>query len=191
MMRTALIAAVVLLTLAGCASTETPEPADDATEAEAGVEFVLSSPDLDEEGYLPSWAVGSAGSFCNGENRSPRLEWENAPEGTAGFAVTMTDPNYPVYTHWIVTGIPADDDALESAAGGLVENGVLGTSGEGEDTGGPGIYVGPCVVDNGYLYTVYALDEPVTGDADTTLIDFSGQITDHVLATAELEVKRH
>jgi len=186
-MRPTLLVAVLILGLSGCAPSEVSEPVD-GTGAESG--FVLSSPDLDDEGYLPEWAVGSAEPFCSGENRSPQLEWTGAPVGTAGFAVTMTDPNYAVYTHWLVTGISANETSLASTPDGLVENGVLGTSGEGAGTGGPGVYVGPCVVDNGYLYTVYALDEPIVGESTTTLIDFSGLITDHVLATAELEIKR-
>lgn len=187
-----LVILAVGLSLAACTSPAAPTPApavENGAEDPAGL--TLSSPDLDAEGYLPDWAIGAAGGFCSGENRSPRLEWSTAPDGTAGFAVTMTDPNYPSYTHWIVTGIPASDDALESTPGGLVANGVLGTSGEGESTGGPGIYVGPCVVDNGYLYTVYALDEALVGDSATTFTDFASLIDGHVLEQADLEVKRH
>lgn len=184
-----LVVVAVGLGLVACATPAAPQPTAEPDSATATL--TLTSPDLDAEGYLPDWAVGSAGQFCTGENRSPRLEWSTVPDGTAGFAVTMTDPNYPSYTHWIVTGIPADDLALESTPGGLVTNGVLGTSGEDAGTGGPGIYVGPCVEDNGYLYTVYALDEAFVGDSATTFDDFTGLIEGHVIETAELEAKRH
>ena len=186
-----LVILAVGLGLAACASPAVPTSPSTVENGEQDVAgLTLTSPDIDSDGYLPEWAVGAADGFCSGENRSPRLEWSTAPEGTAGFAVTMTDPNYPSYTHWIVTGIPASDDALESTPGGLVPNGVLGTSGEGEGTGGPGIYVGPCVEDNGYLYTVYALDEALVGDSSTTFTDFTSLIDGHVLEQAELEAKR-
>lgn len=177
----AVLAAVAVLGLAACAPTVEPAP-----EASAEVEFVLSSPDLDAEGYLPEWAVGNAEGFCDGENRSPQLDWTGAPDGTAAYAVTMTDPNFPSYVHWVVSDIPGDTESLASAPDGQVETGVVGRGG-----GGVGTYTGPCVVDNSYLYTVYALDEPVIGDSGTTLIDLSGLMADHVLATAELEIKRH
>jgi len=180
-MRLAVLAAVLLCALTGCASA-TPSP-------EAPAEFVLSSPDLDADGYLPEWAVGNAEGFCDGENRSPQLDWSGAPDGTKAFAITMTDPNYTPYIHWVVTGLGADVDSVASSPDGQIAGAVLGASGEG--AGAPGTYVGPCVVDNGYLYTVYALDEEIEGAADTTLLDFVDLTMDHVLATAELEIKRH
>lgn len=174
----ALIAAIMIALLTGCA----PEaPIGDPT----GADFALSSPDLDAEGRLPAWATNTAGSFCSGENRSPELRWSGAPQGTAGYALTMTDPANPSYVHWVLTGLPGDATGVPSAPGGATGIGVTGTSWRGA-----GYYAGVCLPDNPYRYTVYALDTEITGRTTTTLDALLEQLEGHVLATATLDVLR-
>jgi len=174
--------AVALLSACGTPAATTPTDAhtDDTST------LVLAAPELDADGYLPDSARGNVEQYCgDGENVSPLLEWTGVPQGTESFVLLMTDPNYPSYIHWVVTGIPAGATALPAAADGMVELGVVGTNSRGA-----GNYVGPCVADNGYLYTLYALDAEIVGDEATTLIGATGLMEGHVLAEASVEVMR-
>jgi len=67
-----------------------------------------------------------------GENKSPQLSCENAPEGTKRFAITMYDPDAPAgsrWWHWVVFDIPANMNELVTNAGNinlnLVPKGVI------------------------------------------------------------------
>jgi len=123
--------------------------------------FTLKSNDIG--GQATSKQVFN-GFGCTGENVSPELHWENVPEGTKSFAVTMFDIDAPTgsgFWHWVVFDIPAGTTSLPSNAGN-VEKGLMpkeaiqGTT----DFGKPG-YGGPCPpVGHGfhqYMITVYAL----------------------------------
>ncbi|MFI5151796.1 MAG: YbhB/YbcL family Raf kinase inhibitor-like protein [Chitinophagales bacterium] len=104
------------------------------------------------------------GFGCSGENISPELYWENVPEDTKSFALTMYDPNAPTgsgFWHWVVFDIPANTRELPSGAGninkGLAPPGCIQSM---TDFGQAG-YGGPCPpVGHGfheYLITLYAL----------------------------------
>ena len=54
--------------------------------------FTLSSTDL---GGQATKTEEFSGFGSEGENKSPQLSWENAPEGAKRFAITMYDPDAP------------------------------------------------------------------------------------------------
>lgn len=104
------------------------------------------------------------GFGCSGENISPQLAWENAPEGTKSFAVTMYDPDAPTgsgWWHWLVFDIPATATGLAANAGdvkaGLAPEGSI----QGVTDFGQAGYGGPCPPPghgfHTYIITVYAL----------------------------------
>ena len=105
------------------------------------------------------------GMGYTGENQSPQLSWENAPEGTKSFALTIYDPDAPTgsgFWHWVVFNIPANVKELKSGAGDLKKNLLpAGAIQCVTDYGVPGYggaapNVGPA---HRYIITVYALDK--------------------------------
>lgn len=123
--------------------------------------FTLKSEDL--SGQIQNQQVFN--SFgCSGGNKSPQLSWENAPEGTKSFAVTMYDPDAPTgsgWWHWVVFNINPSVNELKQNAGNpnekLLPKGAIQSV---TDFGSIG-YGGPCPpqgdTPHRYIFTVYAL----------------------------------
>ena len=183
--RIALIA-LCLVALTGCTAPAADAPVADQPADDPTTTLVLISPDIDAEGYVTAANTGDVAPYCDGENISPAFSWTGVPEGTESFTLLMTDPNYADYDHWVVTGIPGDTTSLAAAPAGAVEVGIVGTNSRG-----PGDFVGPCQPDNGYLFTLYALDSVIEGDATTTPAGALDLIEGHVLAEASIEASRH
>jgi len=124
--------------------------------------FILKSKDLG--GQVTSEQVFN-GFGCTGENISPQLSWQNAPEGTKSFAITIYDPDAPTgsgWWHWVVFNIPADIHQLKRGASntlnGLLPEGCIQSITDYGKTG----YGGPCPPEGDqahrYIITVYALN---------------------------------
>lgn len=132
-----------------------------------GQTFTLKSNDVG--GQATSNQVFS-GMGCTGGNMSPQLSWENVPEGTKSFAVTMYDPDAPTgsgFWHWVVFDIPATTKELKTNAGNPEKNHLpAGAIQSITDFGKPG-YGGPCPPEghgfHQYIVTVYALKSDKLG----------------------------
>jgi Raf kinase inhibitor-like YbhB/YbcL family protein len=125
--------------------------------------FELASPTVQNDATMPGPDVGNR-SECRGGNQSPPLIWDNAPAGTASYAVSMADLDAKVGVTWLwlMFNIPAKvttlaqnaagDGALRPAGAIQARNGFEGTS-----------YTGPCPhkgkLAHHYLITVWALKE--------------------------------
>jgi Raf kinase inhibitor-like YbhB/YbcL family protein len=140
--------------------------------------FTLKSKDIG--GQATSKQV-LKGFGCTGDNISPELFWENPPEGTKSFAVTMYDPDAPTgsgFWHWVVFDIPANSTELKSDAGNLSKNlAPAGCIQSATDLGQPG-YGGPCPPEghgiHEYIITVYALKVDKLGLDKTATPAFVG-----------------
>lgn len=184
--RAAAVAAVVVVPLlAGCsgpAGSAAPTAPVGSAAADRSGPLALTSPDLAADGTLPAWGAGRYSTTCDGDNRSPELVWQGGP-AAASYLLTLTDPAHPQYVHWVVTGIPGDAGGVARTDEGAVDVGVVGRSYRGD-----GLYAGPCVPGNTYVYTLYALDVELTGDSSTTLQDALARADGHVLDEATLDV---
>lgn len=86
--------------------------------------FKLTSSDIREGRQLDAKQVFQ-GFGCEGGNSSPALSWENPPEGTKSFALTVYDPDAPTgsgWWHWFAFNIPAEAASLP--AGTTAEKGL-------------------------------------------------------------------
>ncbi len=143
--------------------------------------FTLRSNDLAEG--QPKEKRFSFNSFGHdGDNVSPQLEWENAPEGTKSFAVTCFDPDAPTgcgFWHWQVINIPASTTSLEQGASGKLAAGL-----EMRNDYGFNGYGGACPPEghgmHRYQFTVWALPVEkleVPDDASCALVSFMLNMT--------------
>lgn len=157
--------------------------------------FQLASNTLEDGGRMAR-AQLFYGFGCSGENISPELHWQGAPQGTRSFAVVMHDPDAPTgsgWWHWVVFNIPADVTSLPEGAGdpksGLIPEAIQSRT----DFGSPG-YGGACPPeghgDHRYQFRVYALKvDQLKLDQATPAAMVAYQINANKLAEAQLEVK--
>lgn len=134
------------------------------------------------------------GINCTGENISPQLFWEDAPEKTKSFAVTIYDSKAPTLSgwwHWIIFNIPASVNELEEDAGNVSKSVAPQGSIQSKTDFGTYGYGGPCPPENDpahpYMVTVYALDIENLGldkDASPALISFN--LEQHAIEKASL-----
>ena len=129
---------------------------------------------------------------CEGDDVSPALSWQGAPEGTVSFALIVDDPDAPdpahprrtPYVHWVLCGIPATATALPEAVAeeDLPDGTILGVS-DWKRTR----YGGPCppIGRHRYFFKLYALDV-IPNLRAPTKSQLEKAMHGHILAQAEL-----
>lgn len=123
--------------------------------------FILTSPTFDHRADVPLRHT------CSGEDLSPALAWQGAPESTRSFALICLDPDAPhgTFFHWAVFDIPAGQMGLPE---GMARSASLkdGMRQAKNDFGRIG-YAGPCPPKgqgvHHYHFRLYALDIPNLG----------------------------
>ena len=109
----------------------------------------LTSKDFADKCNIPSEFT------CDGRNVSPHLAWENVPDKTKSFALSVTDPDAPggMWIHWLVYDISKELKEIE-------KNSPATGAKEVENDFGKKPYGGPCPPSgtHRYFFTVYALD---------------------------------
>lgn len=134
--------------------------------------FTLKSAELTSVMTNAQFANGFGG--CTGENKSPQLSWENPPEGTKSFAVTIYDRDANAgagFNHWLLVDIPATVTSLAQDAGNFsgakIPSGSIQTQTDAQVAG----YVGVCPPDgetHHYEITVYAVSDNTLGLSDAS-----------------------
>jgi Raf kinase inhibitor-like YbhB/YbcL family protein len=126
---------------------------------------------------------------ADGENLSPALRWDGAPEGTRELALIVDDPDAPrpePFVHWVIYKIPADAAGLpEGIPHGLKVATPAGAM-QGTNSFGNIGYDGPAPPPghgtHHYHFRLYALDQPLNLkgglDKQALLRDMSGHILD-------------
>lgn len=147
-------AALSLLVLAACASTQEHEGPPDA--------FRLTSPGVPDNARLPAKAAGNFAKNpnCTGQNVSPAVSWSNPPAKTRSYAILWDDQAGRTglgVVHAVVYGIPTSTTAfpegvLSGNANGFVPGkGTVGTH-----------WLGPCAPKGNapqhYVMTIIATD---------------------------------
>lgn len=137
--------------------------------------FILRSSDFEDDGKIPPKFT------CDGENISPQLSWENVPDGTKSFALSVVDIDAPggTFIHWLVYDIPGD--VREIKQGGLPAGAKQVRNDFGVEE-----YRGPCPPHgtHRYIFTLYALDvERLEGVNKNNLFKIIGE---HSIGKAEL-----
>jgi Raf kinase inhibitor-like YbhB/YbcL family protein len=158
-------------------------------------EFSVTSPQLEAGGRLTQDQLLN-GFGCEGKNISPALHWQNGPENTKSYAVTVYDPDAPTgsgWWHWVIFNIPPEVTTLALDAGNQ-QSGLapIGSVQSRTDFGTTG-YGGACPPqgdkNHRYIFSVYALDtKKLDLDKDATAAMVGFFIRQHTIAKTELKV---
>lgn len=115
--------------------------------------FVLKSPAFADQGKIP------AKHSRKGSDASPPLTWQNPPQGTKSYVLTVEDPDAPsgTFTHWVIFNIPGNLTGLPE---GVPKEKVLDNGAEqGRNDFGSTGYGGPDPpAMHRYVFTLTALD---------------------------------
>jgi len=143
----------------------------------------LKIPAFENGGFIPRQFTGQ------GDDKSPALEWQNAPEGTKSFALINDDPDAPgmTWVHWVIFNIPTDKKTLAEAVstkGELPDGTRQGINDFGQiGYGGP---MPPPGKAHRYFFKLYALDCMLELKSGITKSELLKAMQGHILAQTEL-----
>jgi hypothetical protein len=125
---------------------------------------------------------------CDGQNVSPALSWEGAPEGTVSYALIMDDPDAPggTFVHWVLYDLSVSVNSLPEGVPQEERPNIGGSQGRNSfrKTG----YGGPCPPGgrHRYYFKLYALDSATGLEPGASADQLIGAMEGHVLAEAQL-----
>jgi Raf kinase inhibitor-like YbhB/YbcL family protein len=180
--------------LSGCASSAstpaasalpvTPPPASPTPTSSASqpgdstMMFTLTSTAFTEGAAIPRKFS------CDGDNVSPPLNWEGAPDDTASLALIVDDPDAGGFVHWVLFNMTA------SQSGGLPEGFSSSPDAppQGTNSGGKVGWYGPCPPSgtHHYKFTLLALDLSVDQTGAPKADEIRRAAEGHILAQAVL-----
>jgi Raf kinase inhibitor-like YbhB/YbcL family protein len=140
--------------------------------------FTLRSSDFSEGGVIPRRYT------CDGEDVSPALSWEGAPDDTLSLTLIVDDPDARGFAHWVLFDMaPAASSTVPAGVSASPDAPPQGTN----DFGRIG-YAGPCPPSGShrYVFTLYALDSLLGLSGSPRPAEVRQAIRGHVLAEARL-----
>jgi hypothetical protein len=167
------------LLVAGCgASQATPGPG-----GENVAQMQLSSSAFQERAPIPKRYT------CDGEDLSPPLSWDSAPQGTQSLALIMDDPDAPMGTwdHWVVFDLQAGLTGLPEGVKQYAGAGGSGVS--GKNSWSRNGYGGPCPPRGSthrYFFKIYALDTVLGLKSGASKGEVEKAMRGHILAQGQL-----
>lgn len=144
--------------------------------------FALRSPDFANGANIPRAFT------CDGEDRSPALEWNDALPATKTFALIADDPDAPAgnWVHWVIYNIPG---GARSLTGGVEKKEQLADgSRQGRNDFRKAGYNGPCPPPgkaHRYFFKLYALSTELTLAPGAGKSDVERAMAGHILGHAE------
>lgn len=118
-----------------------------------GERMLLMSDDFQNNELMPQ------ALSCDGEDKMPRLVWQNVPSDTKSFALICDDPDAPgkTWVHWVLYDIPARVNRIATEQD-IVTNKIK----QGKNDFNKNSWGGPCPPSaddaHHYTFTLYALD---------------------------------
>jgi len=178
-MRTIIMIVSVCMLVLACAA---PSKSGTAATSDSSSGMVLASASFTAGESIPRRYT------LYGENLTPDLTWDQAPEGTKSFALISRDPDAPggSFVHWVLFNMPEDVRCLPE---GLGRDSMLPLGGtQGTNSFRRVGYDGP-KPPNGthrYYFDLYALDGMLELDQTATAGRLQQSMKGHVLAQASL-----
>ncbi|HLK33332.1 MAG TPA: YbhB/YbcL family Raf kinase inhibitor-like protein [Terriglobales bacterium] len=129
---------------------------------------------------------------CSGENVSPALSWNGAPQGTKSFALIVDDPDAPsgTFTHWLVYDLPVT--TLQLPENVSPADDLSGGGRQGRNDFRRVGYGGPCPPPgkaHRYFFRLYALNSQLNLPAGAPRREVENALRGHILAQAEIMAK--
>lgn len=148
--------------------------------------LMITSPAFPHEGAIP------AAFTCEGDDRSPALEWGGVPAAARSLALIVDDPDAPdpkapkmTYVHWLLYNIPCDSAGLPE---GVEPRALPAGTREGRNDWKRTGYGGPCppIGRHRYFFKLYALDITLPDLGAATKQELESAMQGHALAQATL-----
>lgn len=126
---------------------------------------------------------------CDGQDVSPPLSWDNAPNGTQSLALICDDPDAPsgTWVHWVIYDLSATLSELPEAVPAKEE--ALNGAKQGRNDFGRTGYGGPCPPAGSahrYYFKLYALDSALNLKAGATKADVEKAMKGHIVGQGQL-----
>ena len=153
-------------------------------EQDVALSIEVSSSAFTEGGDIPIQYT------CDGEDKSPPLQWTEIPVNTQSIALISDDPDAPgrVWVHWVIYNIPPRVGGLGE---GIVTTESLPGIGakQGKNDFGTIGYGGPCPPKGSphrYFFKLYALDIEIDLGPGATKRELLQTIDGHILDSGQL-----